>query len=151
MTWGPISPEVIASISGRELLIEHLGYWPTFHDFEVVAITLERALLKATACDLRATFLVFDTQKTPDDSQRKQGTAEFLFEDVDDLQIDGFNHQNPIMGLSIIPAEPSGFQRRFQVKWGGTGMRHEVSFICGRISVLRVIDLNPFRKPNPGL
>jgi hypothetical protein len=141
-----IAPEALALISGRELLIQHLGYWPTFHDFEVLSIELNRALVSATTNDLRATFLVFDLNKSPDDPERKQGSAEFLFEDVDDLQIVGFNHQNPILGLVIGPSEPIGGERRFRVDWGGTCMPHEVSFSCGRISVLRVIDLNPFRK-----
>jgi hypothetical protein len=141
-----ISPETLASISGRELLIQHLGHWPTFHDFEVVSLTLERAVVSAATRDLRATFFVFDLQKAPSDPERRQGTAEFIFENIDSLRIDGFNHQNPIMGLSIIPSEPLGEQQRFRVKWGGTCMQHDVSFTCGRIAVLRVMDLNPFRK-----
>ena len=74
-----ISAEVLASIDGRERLIQHLGYWPSFHDFEVVSIALERAVVSATAEDLRVTFLVFDLKRRPDDPGRKQGTAEFLF------------------------------------------------------------------------
>jgi hypothetical protein len=96
-------------------------------------------------------FFVFDLGKSPDDAERKQGTAEFLFEDVDEVQINGFNHQNPIMGLSIAPAEPLGEVRRFRVQWGGTCMQHDVSFTCGRIAVVRVVDLNPFRKQFPTL
>jgi hypothetical protein len=144
-------PETLVRISGRELLIEHLGYWPTFHDFEVLSIELNRALVLATTHDLRATFLVFDLNKRPDEPERKQGSAEILFESVDDLKIVGFNHQNPIMGLAIDPAEPFVGEPRFCVKWGGTYMPHEVSFSCRRISVLRVVDLNPYRKAFPGV
>jgi hypothetical protein len=133
------------------LLIQHLGHWPTFHDFEVLSLILERATVPAAACDLKATFFVFDLTKSPDDPERKQGTAEFLFEGIDALHIDGFNHQNPIIGLSIVGAEPSAEQKRFRVQWGGTCMQHEVSFTCSRIAVLRVIDLNPFRKTFPSL
>ena len=93
-----ISPEVLASISGHELLSQHLGHWPTFHDFEVLSLVLERAVVSAVACDLRVTFLVFDLSKAPGDPERKQTSAEFLFESIDSLHIDGFNHQNPIMG-----------------------------------------------------
>jgi hypothetical protein len=146
----PISPETLALISGRELLIQYLGHWPTFHDFEVLALTLDRAVVKARSRDLRVTFFVFDTGKTPDDSERKQGSAELLFENIDELHIDGFNHQNPIMGVSIVPCTPQSAERRFRVEWGGTCLRHDVSFTCARIAVLRVIDLNPFRKPAPG-
>src|SRR5438093_9856580 len=136
-----ISPETLAIISGRELLIQHLGHWPTFHDFELLSLTLERAVVSAITHDLRATFFVFDLNRSPDDPERKQGTAEFLFEGIDALHIEGFNHQNPIMGLSIVPCEPLGEERRFRVEWGGTCMQHDVSFTCGRIAVLRVVDL----------
>jgi hypothetical protein len=142
----PISPETLALISGRELLIQHLGYWPRFHDFEVLSLTLERAVVSAATDDLRATFLVFDLHKAPDNPERKQGSAELLFESIDELRIDGFNHQNPIAGLSIVLSEPGGQSRRFHVQWGGTCMQHEVSFTCSRIAVLRIVDLNPFRK-----
>ena len=111
-----ISPETLALISGRELLIQHLGHWPTFDDFEVLSITLERALVTATVHDLRTTFLVFDLHKAPDDPERKQGLAEFLFESVNDLHIDGFNHQNPITGMGIGPSEPLGDGSRFRVE-----------------------------------
>ena len=144
-----ISPEALALISGRELLIEHLGHRPTFHDFEVLSLTLDRTQVLSTVHDLRATFFIFDIRKAPDDPERKQGSAELLFESVEDLHIDGFNHQNPIMGLGIRPVEPFASQRRFRVEWGGACLRHEVSFTCGRIAVLRVLDLNPFRKALP--
>ena len=144
-----VSPDTLAAISGRELLIQHLGHWPTFHDFEVLSLTLERAVVSAVTHDLKATFLVFDLNKSPDDPERKQGTAEILFEDVDALHIDGFNYQNSILGLSIVPCGGEG--DRFRVEWGGTCMQHDVSFTCGRVAVLRVVDLNPFRKAFPSL
>jgi hypothetical protein len=146
-----LAPEILELISGSELLIQHLGHWPTFHDFEVVSLTLERAIVSAATKDLRATFFVFDLGKSPDDPDRKQGTAEFLFENIDHVRVDGFNHQNPIMGLWVVPAETLGGERRFRVQWGGTCIQHDVSFTCGRIAVVRVVDLNPFRKAFPNL
>lgn len=146
-----LSPAVLSSIFGRELLVQHLGYWPTFHDFEVLSLTLERTVVEATAQDLRATFLVFDAERSPDDPERRQGTVEFLFEGLAALRIEGFNHQNPILGLSIVFEGPSAGPQRFRVQWGGTSMQHDVSFTCGRIAVLRVVDLNPFRKARPSL
>lgn len=143
--WVPISLDTLSSISGRELLIEHLGHWPTFEDFEVLSLILDRPVVSAASNDLRVTFLVFDLQKAPSDPERKQGAAEFLFDDIGDLRIKGFNHQNPITGLSIVPSAPLGEQRGFRVEWGGC-MVHAVGFTCSRISVVRVVDLNPFRK-----
>ena len=69
-----------------------------------------------------------------------------LFESIDSLEISGFNHQNPIIGVSMSRSEPDS---PFVVAWGGTALHHEVSFTCRRISVLRVVNLNPFLKPRP--
>jgi len=145
---GNISSEVLTKIFSNELLVEHLGQWPTFHDFEVISIVLERAPWPNTARqDLRATFFAFDINKKPTDSERKQALVEILFEEILKLHIEGFNHQNPITGLSIVMSNKQADNCKFQVQWGGTRLDHKVSFSCNRISVLRVIDLNPFRKP----
>ena len=140
---GNISKEVLAKIRGHELLVSHLGYWPKFEDFEVISINLERAPLTPTSTsDLRVTFSAFDINKRPTDPERKQALVEIQFEGILDLQIEGFNRQNPITGLSIKQTD----YETFQIEWGGTCLKHDVSFTCNRISVLRVIDLNPFRK-----
>jgi hypothetical protein len=93
-----ISPEVLALISERELLVQHVGYWPKFEDFEVLSITLERPVLSATAHDLRATFLVFDLNKAPGDPERRQGSAELLFEDIERITHRGFQLSEPHHG-----------------------------------------------------
>jgi hypothetical protein len=144
--WATPSPEIVALISGNELLTKHIGYWPSFTDFEVLSITLERTLISATVNDMRATFFVFDIHKAPESPERRQGYAEFLFEGLDNLHIEGFNRQNPIEGLSIVLSVSTDEIRIFRVSWVGPGRRNDVSFLCRRISVLRVIDLNPFRK-----
>jgi hypothetical protein len=140
---GNISKETLAKIHGHELLVSHIGYWPTFDDFEVISIKLERAPSgDTTSRDLRAIFSAFDINKKTTDPERKQALVEIQFETISSLQIEGFNHQNPITGLSIRQIDDG----KFQIEWGGTVLKHEVSFICNHISVLRVVDLNPFRK-----
>lgn len=140
-----LAPETLALISGHELLIQHLGHWPTFHDFEVLSLTLDRAVVPATTSDLRTVFMVFDSSKRPNDPQRRQGSAEFLFSDIGDLEITGFNRQNPTLGVSIAPYDSSCGTRRLRVNWGGSALKHQVSFNCANVSVLRVVDLNPYR------
>lgn len=130
-------------IRGHELLVSHLGYWPTFEDFEVISMNLERApWTEAASRDLRATFSGFDINKSQTDPERKPSLIEIQFEEISNLQISGFNHQNPITGLTI-NQQGDG---EFEIRWGGSALKHDVSFTCKQISVLRVIDLNPFRK-----
>jgi hypothetical protein len=69
-----------------------------------------------------------------------------LFESVGAVAISGFNHQNRIIGVSIARSDTDS---QLRVSWGGTALHHEVSFTCQSISVLRIVDLNPFMKPHP--
>ncbi len=141
---GNISKEILEKICGNKLVISHFGFWPTFEDFEIFSITLERAPWSNTATrNLQTVFSGFDINKKHADPERKQALIEIQFEEIADLKIDGFNHQNPITGLSI---KQIAGDYKFQIEWGGTVLKHEVSFICNRLSVLRVVDLNPFRK-----
>jgi len=80
---GRISDEIVAKISNHELLTSHFGSWPTFHDFEVLSIILERAPWDNTAThDLRATFLGFDINKSPTGPERRQATIEIQFSGI---------------------------------------------------------------------
>jgi hypothetical protein len=142
----PIDPAAINLIRGREALIDHYGYWPAFIDVEVIRISLERSPTGyAATSNLRAVFYTFDIHKAPDDPLRKQAHTEMLFGEVCDLKLFDWAHQNPIQGLSIT-RERSELLRcdLFRVFWGGIG--HEVNFLCSRISVVDVMDLNPFQK-----
>ncbi len=132
---------VMARVRNADLLTQHLGRWPTFHDFEVISISLERAPYRdCTACDLRAEFYVYDLA-----TDERPALAELLFHDVEDVKIDGFNYQNPIMGLGMRLVRQKGRRSpTIAVEWGGTLMRHDASFLCDRITVVRVMDLDPF-------
>lgn len=146
----PIAAEVLGLISGRELVIQHFGEWPSFHDSEVISIKLERALVMAVTHTLCARFFVYDNQKEKHDPHGKQALVELLFESVDNnLKIEGFNWQNPVTFLSIELVKSEMDSRLFRVAWGGSGLHHEVAFDCAGISVLQVIELNPFCKPYP--
>lgn len=145
MSDGVVSGATVQAIRGSEILINYFGSWPEFHDFEVITITLERApWLTAATSDLRAVFYGFDVSKSPEDPERKQSLIEMLFQGVDQLRIDGFNHQNPIIGISIQTLPDQSNFGRWSVNWGGTGIHHEVSFLCQEISVIRITPLNPF-------
>jgi hypothetical protein len=144
-----ISAAALQAVRGAELVTEYFGVWPAFHDFEVISIHVERApWLMAATSDLRVTFYGFDILKAVEDPERKQVMIEMLFQGVDALKIDGFNHQNPIIGLCIQSLELPG-NGRWSVSWGGTGIRHEVSFLCHEMAVVRVTPLNPFRRSIP--
>ena len=133
-------PAAIALVRGREMLTDHYGGWPSFHDGEVIRLTLERAPMEDTATsNVRSVFSVFDPLKSKSDPDRKQAHTEFLFGGVQDFTCLNWNHQNPICGMSITLAPHGGFE----IYWGGCG--HEVRFHASSAAVLDLVDLNPFR------
>lgn len=137
---------VMARIRGADLIQQQLGCWPDFHDFEVISIALERAPWNnGITCDLRAVFYIFNNQRHESSPERKPAHAELLFHDIDQLRISGFNHQNPIIGLGLRLTICKRLRRELlSVQWGGTCMHHEVRFRCDSITVVRVMEIDPF-------
>ena len=139
---------VRARIKGAELVESQIGHWPDFHDFEVISIALDRSpCLDGIACDLRAVFYIFDIRQAPSSPERRPAHAEILFHDIDELRINGFNYQNPILGAKFNLVFCERLRRdRILVEWGRTALPHDVQFRCDSITVVRIIDLDPFRR-----
>jgi hypothetical protein len=142
------SEAVLARIRGVDLIVSQIVHWPTFHDFEVISVALERSPLpNLISKELRAVFYIFNLQAAHGTRERRPGHAEIVFHDIDELCIRGFNYQNPIMGLGLKLSRCERLKRDvLDVEWGGTCMAHDVNFRCDRITIVRVIDLDPFGK-----
>jgi hypothetical protein len=139
----PISEAAVAKVHGYENVVGYFGHWPSFHDMEVIRVSIDRVSDRrpSTSHDLRAEFYVFDLTRSPDDPDRKQALLEILFTEISDLSIKGWSYQNPITGLSL------SWDSKLRVAWGGCG--HDVSFTCAEATVVRLRELNPFRKSQP--
>ncbi len=92
----PVELEVI---TGAAKLHEWFGYWPDFHDAEVIGLHLNR---KGNS------FLrvhTWDTTKEVNEKgyyvQAKHVVVEFIMESVSDLSLNDFSGQNVISGLGI--------------------------------------------------
>jgi hypothetical protein len=134
--------ETPSLLSGAEIVVESLGYWPTFHDAEVVRVVLERANpVEVGKASLRLAVHVrrYET--------RLAGTADyhlvllssalvhFHFEDLYELALSDFNHQNVINAISIKPVNPQSEWLWVEVEsiWG-----LGASFGCSMASVERI-------------
>src|SRR5262245_28708580 len=111
-------------IRGHEKLLAIFGYWPTFHAVEVVSKRLDRAGFGSPhGPTLYADVHTLAGKRDPADQKQftfeKHSIVGFRFEDVCDLDLDGFNHQNAILGLEFVeqarPDMPgvSGFRVTF--------------------------------------
>jgi hypothetical protein len=92
-----------AHIVGSEKLTRIYGRWPSFHDAEIIELHYWRGQMKRGDSDYHAMMPVLTARihifiETPT-SQHTLATLKF--EDVDDFKMEGFNHQNAILGLSI--------------------------------------------------
>ncbi|GMV95486.1 MAG: hypothetical protein AMXMBFR82_52640 [Candidatus Hydrogenedentota bacterium] len=109
-------------VRGSELLTDIFGFWPSFHDAEVVRIALERTLPFEDGPHLLADIHTFEMTKEVDSDGyhilRHHVVVSFRFGGVDQLQLEGFNNQNVVFGLSIEPIDEGqndGF--RYEVKF----------------------------------
>lgn len=107
--------ENIASpITGSEKLTNIFGYWPSFHDAEVLELHLWRGYVEPDKNSyifpvLTLRVHVWEMTKEVDEHGffvlRHHTLVTLRFRDVEDLKMDGFNHQNAIFALSIAQRE----------------------------------------------
>ena len=88
-----------ASISGASDLVAWFGYWPSFHDAEVLSIHLNRSGESSVA--------IQTWHRTNEVDERgyfiatKHVLVTFMLESIQTVQLDDFNHQNVISGLTM--------------------------------------------------
>jgi hypothetical protein len=97
-------------IANHEKVVEAFGYWPLFHDAEVRSLKLDRnrTLFDATAnpcVELVIHALEWTEAKGSAPASFNHHLVHFEFEEIDDVQLIGFNHQNALHGLRFEPAE----------------------------------------------
>lgn len=111
-------PNDLLDIPGATELYDWFGYWPDFHDSEVIHLYLNRTgtssmLVEAwnmtDKVDERGYFVV-----------DKEVLVEFLLEGITELDLEDFNHQNVIMSLQIERTE-SGYRFDMDTSFGLLG------------------------------
>jgi hypothetical protein len=92
-------PIEIKDIHGASELHDWFGYWPDFHDAEIISLHLNRKGISSLRVH------AWDTTKEVDEKAHyvmaKHIVVEFIFENVSELALNGFSQQNVISGLDI--------------------------------------------------
>ncbi len=128
-------------VENSGLLVNIFGYWPSFHDAEVLEMNLDRGV-DGVDQSLTARIHLFEmTRVVASDGRllfRNHVVARFLFRGVVDLVLNGFNHQNVIEGLLIEVSDDGGkIPESIVVDFDGCyGV--ECSFRCKAVSLLSV-------------
>jgi hypothetical protein len=87
------------NVPGASDLVSWFGYWPSFHDAEVLSIHLNRRG--------ESTVAIHTRHRTNEVDDRgyfiatKHVLVTFILEGIQTVQFAGFNHQNVISGLSL--------------------------------------------------
>jgi len=92
-------PPKLEAVEGAKDLRDWFGYWPTFHDAEVIRLHLNRSDASTLALH------TWETTKEVDEKGfyvlTKHVVVEFVMTEVVGLSLNGFNHQNVVFGLAI--------------------------------------------------
>ena len=108
----------LEQIPGARALHDWFGYWPSFHDAEVVSISLNR--------ESDSTLSVHTWQMTDRVDERgfyvlqKHVKVEFTLNDISALELSGFNDQNVLFGL-VLSQGPEGYELQLDPCYGLAG------------------------------
>ena len=122
--------ELLNSVTGgAELLAWFDGHAPRFHDAEVLSIAFDRV---GPSCILRVHGFEMTSAVNADGFYilKSHALVTFQFEGVTAMQLDDFNHQNALMGLSIVRASNEGFRIELDPAYGLSG-----SIECRSLSI----------------
>lgn len=109
----------LQNVPGAQDLVTWFGDWPSFHDAEVLSIHLNRCSasivriftwLKANEINDRGYF-----------GATKHVLVTFVLEGIQTVQLDDFNHQNVISGLSLDKTE-AGYRLILHPCFGAQGV-----------------------------
>jgi hypothetical protein len=92
-------PNEIRDVQGASELHDWLGYWPDFHDSEIISLYLNREGISSLRVH------AWHTTKEVDENSHyvmaKHIVVEFILENISDLSMDGFSQQNVVSGIDI--------------------------------------------------
>ncbi len=134
-----------SGIRNEKALTDIFGYFPSFHDAEIISICLERE--GEGAPFLEAKIHVFEMTDEVDAQGcyvlKNHTLVTFRFTEIVMGEIKWFNHQNVLALLDIVEVEPEKnegcrFQVRFPSSYGC-----EASFACREVIVIDAMPFEP--------
>lgn len=90
-------------IENAEAVINHFGYWPSFHDSEIISIKFERNFEMGRPTVEMKIYSFEMTDKVIDGYFElvKHCIIDLEFIELEVSELDGFNHQNAVNGLDF--------------------------------------------------
>jgi hypothetical protein len=145
--------EDIGPIDGAEQLVAVFGYWPSFHDAEVLWLRLDRRSAGEGSYGPTLEALIHAFEMTPEVGPdgyyvlRHHVLVHLQFREVVELRLDGFNHQNALSGLDLTDLQERQMERvRWAVRFDST-FGAEASFQCLAVEVVSVVPCSKAGEP----
>jgi hypothetical protein len=130
----------VAKIQNIHLLEDVFGCFPSFHDAEVLRIVLDRGD-GGVLPTLEAHIYVFEMTSEIKDGKyilKNRSLVTFQFVEIDELSLEGFNHQNVLSALSINNiSDQQSESLKFEVHFGGI-FGVDVRFRCRDVKIAAV-------------
>ena len=128
-----------SKIVNGHLLTDVFGRWPSFHDAEVLRLTLDRGEDYSHRPNLQALIHVYEMTSQVDERNmyvlKNHVIVTFRFFEVVEVRLEGFNQQNVLQGLSIIDVSDRQLERvKFEVSFNGT-FGVDAAFGCHSINI----------------
>ena len=121
-----------AQFEGSEIVTDWFGYWPSLHDSEVLSADFQRAI-GGSGPELRVKVHAFEMTSEVNDKGYfkliKHCIIELRFEQVSDVELRNFGHQNVIDGISLSFVSAKDGSRRIAVEFEVL-TEMELSFSC---------------------
>jgi hypothetical protein len=132
-------------IDGAEQLIAVFGYWPSFHDAEVLWMRLDRSAPSDGYYGPTLDALVHAFEMTSEVGAdgyyvlRHHVLVHLRFLDVVELQLEAFNHQNALMGLTFTDLRERQMERVLWAVRFDSAFGVDASFQCYGVEVVTVV------------
>ena len=133
---------VYEQIINFESILDHFGYWPSFHDAEVASFTFSRSSLNGdigpqVSFDVHAFEISSNISPENKYVLKKHCVITFEFYNVEIINFNGFNHQNALYGISFSAMRNIDNQEVIAVKLDAShGL--ETSFRAKQVAVSEV-------------
>ena len=111
-------PAEFVVLTGARDLYDWFGYWPRFHDAEVMSLHLNRA---ATSFPTVHTWEMTDEVESQSYYiSRKHAVVTFLIDGIEELNLTDFGSQNILFDLGVVKKD-SGFELSLEASYGLSG------------------------------
>jgi hypothetical protein len=136
-------------VSNHEALESLYGQWPSFEDAELVSLSFDRGNTLAAMqsgdwshhipASCTATFIVTDSRFQRGSPEAKESVVQIRLEELLSVTVSGFNHQNPLLKLSVSSEHSPQLRREILVfRWGEAALSCNTEISCVSASVVSV-------------